>query len=93
MIDREVKIDNEFFRFTQLFDWKVKKGQLLLNTYFNQISLPLVEILQDIRLKKQISIASSLVVFIDFSLKIDESIGLKKDILARIIEFEKFQLF
>ena len=62
---------------------------LLLNTYFNQKLIPIVETLEDIYLNKEISIASNSSEFEEFSQRIDESNELKSDILARMIEFEK----
>ena len=65
---------------------------LLLNTYFNQKSLPIVETLQDIYFNKEILIATNSDKFQRYSDRIDESNELKSDILTRIIEFkEKFK--
>ena len=61
---------------------------LLLNTYFNQKLLPIVETIQDIYLNKEISIAADSKIFIDYSKRIDEWNEFKSDILVRIIEFE-----
>ena len=62
---------------------------LLLNNYFNQKLVPIVETLQDIYLNKQILIASDSKKFKDFSERLDESNELKIDVLRRIIEFEE----
>ena len=62
---------------------------LLLNTYFNQKLVPIVETLEDIYLNKEISIASDSQRFIGLSEKLDESNELKNGILTRMIEFEK----
>ena len=60
----------------------------LLEIYFNRISFPIVETIQDIYLNKKISIAASSIIFRDYSRRIDESNDMKSNILARIMEFE-----
>ena len=62
---------------------------LLLNTYFNQKFIPIVETIQDIYSNKEISIAADSEIFKGYSRRIDVSNEMKTDILSRIIEFER----
>ena len=61
---------------------------LLLKTYFNRKTVPLVETFQDIYLNKEISIAASSYLFKSLKTRLKEPAELKSDILTRIIEFE-----